>query len=133
MSSIYAREAIADLIQAKKRIAELETSSIAGVWAQARQNHERYSYTGSDEDDLRFLTIGLVGEAGELANFVKKRWRDDADHVEDIRLEIADVCAYAFMLAQKIGMTPADLIGTIDYKQKVFLAKMAAKQSEAVP
>lgn len=111
-----------------------EGACIASIWEQARENHEAYSATGEAEQDLRFLTLGLVGEAGELANFVKKRWRDggalnDAtgDYLrEECRKEVADVLAYTMMVAQRLGMTPSDLIETVAEKQKVFVAKMAA-------
>jgi NTP pyrophosphatase (non-canonical NTP hydrolase) len=73
--------------------------ALRDVWQQARENHRTYSDTGDKESDIRFLTLGLAGEAGEVANFVKKRWRDGDSHDEAIRLEIADVLAYAFMLA----------------------------------
>jgi NTP pyrophosphatase (non-canonical NTP hydrolase) len=101
--------------------------NIADVWRQADENHRRYSDTGDRENDIRFLTLGLTGEAGEVANFVKKRWRDGDGHDEEIQKEIADVCAYAFMLANTMGMTPADLIRTIAEKQQVFIAKMQAR------
>ncbi len=101
--------------------------SLESVWAQAIENHERYSYTGGQEGDIRFLAMGLCGEAGELANFVKKRWRDGDGHNEAICYEIADVCAYAFMLAHTMGMTPEDLVETIAEKQRVFIAKMQAR------
>lgn len=111
---------------------ELATS-LESVWQQARENHERHSATGSDEDDIRFLALGLTGEDGELANFVKKRWRDGDDHAEDIRKEIADVCAYAFMLADRMGLDPSGLIAMIAYKQKVFLEKMALRAHAQTP
>lgn len=101
--------------------------AVYSVWTQARENHERYSATGSAEDDIRFLALGLVGEAGELANFIKKRWRDGEDHAEDIRKEIADVLAYAFMLADRMGMGPRDLINIVAEKQRVFIEKMQAR------
>lgn len=106
-----------------------EVAGITAVWAQAEENHRRYSDTGDQEGDIRFLTLGLTGEAGEVANFVKKRWRDGDGHDEDIRKEIADVCAYAFMLANTMGMSPADLIHTIADKQAVFVAKMSARDA----
>lgn len=37
------------------------------------------SYSNTDE---RFLALALCGEAGELANMIKKRWRDGADLTE---------------------------------------------------
>lgn len=106
---------------------EAVEACIADVWRQAEDNHRRYSDMGDHESEIRFLALGLTGEAGELANFVKKRWRDGDDHDEDIRKEIADVCAYAFMLASTMGMSPPDLISTIAAKQQVFIAKMKVR------
>lgn len=94
------------------------------VWEQARHNHDTYSATGDLEQDIRFFALALSGEAGEVANFVKKRWRDGDPYDGEIRFEVADVCAYAFMLAQRMGMTPEDLIATLAEKQRVFVAKM---------
>jgi NTP pyrophosphatase (non-canonical NTP hydrolase) len=111
-------------------VEEYGAASIAGIWKQADQNHRLYSATGSAEDDLRFLTLGLVGEAGELANFVKKRWRDGDPHLEACRKECADVLAYTMMVAQALGMTAADLIAVVEEKQHVFVKKMAARGTE---
>jgi NTP pyrophosphatase (non-canonical NTP hydrolase) len=102
-------------------------ATLDSVWLQAEQNHRIYSDTGDHERDIQFLTLGLAGEAGEVANFVKKRWRDGDGHDDDIRKEIADVCAYAFMLANTMGMTPGDLMQVIADKQAVFVAKMQAR------
>lgn len=66
--------------------------------------------------DLRFAypTLGLVGEAGEVANVVKKVFRDDggmiqkhtADKIAD---ELGDVLWYVAVLAAEIGVDLADL------------------------
>lgn len=55
--------------------------------------------------DRRFLALALVGEAGELANVVKKEWRgdftaDDPRYIESIREELADVQIYLYLLAE---------------------------------
>lgn len=105
----------------------MSLSTFGSVWVQARSNHNRYSHTGDDESDIRFLTLGVVGEAGELANFVKKRWRDHKDHHNDICMEIADIFAYTIMLADRMGMGPDSLIDLVAYKQKVFVEKMEAQ------
>lgn len=55
------------------------------------------SYSSTDE---RFLALALCGEAGELANYIKKRWRDGADLTEEIRDEIADIRVYLELLAK---------------------------------
>ena len=49
--------------------------------------------------DERFLTLAIAGEAGELANMVKKRWRDNVDLSEEIRDEIADIRIYLELIA----------------------------------
>lgn len=112
----------------------LQRDALYSVWEQARRNHATYSATGDKESDIRFFALGLAGEAGEVANFVKKRWRDGDGHDDALRMEVADVCAYAFMLADTLGMTPADLLAMIAHKQQVFIEKMAARKSlAAVP
>ena len=55
------------------------------------------AYSNRDE---RFLALALCGEAGELANMIKKRWRDNVDLTEEIRDEIADIRVYLELLAK---------------------------------
>jgi len=59
------------------------------------------AYSNTDE---RFLALALCGETGELANLVKKRWRDGADLSEEIRDEIADIRVYLELLAKCFGI-----------------------------
>jgi NTP pyrophosphatase (non-canonical NTP hydrolase) len=101
--------------------------TLDSVFEQAAFNHETYSAQPTPEDDLRFFALGLCGEAGELANFVKKRIRDGDGHDEDLRLECADVFAYTIMMARSLGMTAQDLLDTVAHKQAVFVAKMSAR------
>ena len=57
------------------------------------------------EDKLRFMVLALCGEAGELANLVKKDWRGDGgDRSEELIEELADVGNYAFMIAEALGV-----------------------------
>ncbi len=104
-----------------------DVEALADVWEQARANHAAYSATGDRERDIQFFALGLAGEAGEVANFVKKRWRDGDDHLDDLRKECADVLAYTIMLADALGMTPRSLIETVAFKQRVFIEKMCAR------
>lgn len=103
--------------------------ALAAVWQQARENHANYSATGDVETDIRFFALGLAGEAGEVANFVKKRWRDGDGHDADLRAEVADVFAYNIMLADALGMTPESLIAEVARKQQVFIEKMKARDA----
>jgi len=64
---------------------------------------------------VRFMALALCGEAGELANLIKKDWRGDAG---DRRLaqidELADVANYVFMLAEEWGVDlPAAMLAKL--------------------
>lgn len=117
----------AEAIQSLAALHAMREAELSDVWKQAQENHERYSATHSDEGDIRFFGLGLAGEAGEVANFIKKRWRDGAGHEDELRAECADVLAYTMMLAWKLGMTPQSLIAEVARKQQVFIEKMERK------
>ena len=62
------------------------------------------------EKALEYLTLGLTGEAGEIANKVKKFIRDGATKEEylakriEIGYEIGDVLWYCAVLAEELEM-----------------------------
>ncbi len=56
------------------------------------------------EKELEYLTLGLVGEAGELANKVKKILRGDKVlNKEDMASELSDCLWYTARLADALG------------------------------
>lgn len=73
--------------------------------------------------DERFLALALCGEAGELANMVKKRWRDGVDLSEDIRDEIADIRVYLELLAKCFGIEGVKLDDRVHAKFLKVIAK----------
>lgn len=57
---------------------------------------------------ITYPTMGLVGEAGELANKVKKLLRGDKNRdelIEGIKSEMGDVLWYLATLADDVGVT----------------------------
>lgn len=81
------------------------------------------TYSNQDE---RFLALALCGEAGELANLIKKRWRDGADFTEEVRDEIADIRVYLELLAKCFGIEGEKLDQRVEQK----LVKVAEKHKE---
>jgi len=77
-------------------------------------------YASQDE---RFLALALCGEAGELANMIKKRWRDGADLSNEIREEICDIRVYLELLAKCFGIEGEKLDRAVEAK----LIKVAEK------
>ncbi len=62
-----------------------------------------------------YPTLGLAGEAGEVANVVKKMWREhegeiDAEHRKMIADELGDVLWYMAQLATELHVSLADIV-----------------------
>jgi len=64
------------------------------------QKMTAHLFPSFSSEDERFLALALCGEAGELANYIKKRWRDGVDLKEEIRDEIADIRVYLELIAR---------------------------------
>lgn len=73
------------------------------------------------EESVWYTTLGLVGEAGEVANCVKKILRDDGGKVteekqEKLKAEIGDVCWYLARLADELGLELEDILDANVFK-----------------
>ena len=77
------------------------------------QNHalETAIFQGRGEfSGLMYLGLGMAGEAGEVADNVKKAWRDDEgditrDRLHSIKAELGDLQWYIAVMAADLGMT----------------------------
>lgn len=87
---------------------------------QKMTSHLFPAYSSTDE---RFLALALCGEAGELANMIKKRWRDNADLSEEIKDEIADIRVYLELIAKCFDIEGEKL----DERVKTKLEKVITK------
>ncbi len=64
------------------------------------------------ENNLAYSALGLAGEAGELANKVKKIMRGDTNHDElliGIKAEMGDILWYLSALADDLGVELGDI------------------------
>ena len=87
----------------------------------------RYPQVGSNPI---YPTLGLCGEAGEVADKVKKVLRDregvfDAAVIEDLRLELGDVLWYVAQLATELELD-------LDEIAEANLAKLASRAARNV-
>jgi NTP pyrophosphatase (non-canonical NTP hydrolase) len=79
---------------------------------------------------IGYTVLGLVGEAGEIANSFKKAIRDEngivtAEKAADLAAELGDVLWYAANLASELGY-PLELIA------KKNLQKLKSRQARGV-
>jgi len=107
--------AVKDFIIAIRANGRLEKEVKHDIYAlhERMTGHLFPAYSNIDE---RFLALALCGEAGELANIVKKRWRDGADLTEEARDEIADVRVYLELLAKCFGIKGEKLDAWVEQK-----------------
>lgn len=82
------------------------------------------AYSNHDE---RFLALALCGEAGELANMIKKRWRDGVDLSDEIRDELADIRVYLELLAKCFGIEGEKLDTQVVSKLQKVIEKHKAR------
>ena len=64
----------------------------------------------TEEEAVSYTVLGLVGEAGEIANKYKKVLRDDGGKIslvkiQELRDEVGDVAWYLARLADELGVT----------------------------
>jgi NTP pyrophosphatase (non-canonical NTP hydrolase) len=57
-----------------------------------------------------YVALGLAGEAGEVANKIKKWYRDGVLDVDSVRKELGDVLWYAARLAEELGFSLEDTL-----------------------
>ena len=67
-------------------------------------------YKGADVGPLAFYALGVAGEAGEVAEKVKKYYRDGNIATADIALELGDVLWYVTRLAAHLGWSLEDIM-----------------------
>jgi NTP pyrophosphatase (non-canonical NTP hydrolase) len=73
-------------------------------WVRAHNFYPKTEFT------LGFFALGLTGEAGEVAEKIKKHYRDDAFLGSTLLFELGDVLWYLTAIAGQLGCTLDDII-----------------------
>ena len=82
-------------------------------------------YGNHTNDGLTYTALGLAGEAGEVADKVKKILRGDSIDLATIRDELGDVLWYVAMVAKELGY-PLDVVA------KRNIEKLASRKERGV-
>lgn len=71
--------------------------------------------TGNDQE-ITYLALGLNGEAGEVADKIKKHLRDGKLDIGGLIYELGDVCWYVARLSEAFGYEFEDVL-EINYQK----------------
>ena len=84
----------------------MKEKQMSGITASDYQHKACSTAIFPKETALAYLTLGLAGEAGEIANKAKKLIRDGDNPAKraEITKELGDVCWYIAVLAQELGV-----------------------------
>jgi NTP pyrophosphatase (non-canonical NTP hydrolase) len=86
--------------------------------------------TGGDDagrhgGTLALLGLGLLGDAGEVADLLKKRLQDGSLDRDHLAHELGDVAYYWARLCAVTGITPSELLDRNRHSIEARLAKRA--------
>ncbi len=83
--------------------------TLDSIASEARRNSERW-FPGVHDPNVALVplsvhyALGMCGEAGEVANLVKKALRKGETNAEGLADELADVFIYLLLLADEVGV-----------------------------
>ncbi|MBM3602124.1 MAG: pyrophosphatase [Alphaproteobacteria bacterium] len=100
------------------------------AWAAAITPARVGTAANSEERLICYLALGLAGEAGEIADHLKKCLRDDAWDKDRLAHELGDLIYYWTRLCVATGLQPSDLL---ELSKKNIEARIAKAKQAARP
>lgn len=85
---------------------------------------------GSTED-MRYNALAMCGEAGEVANVIKKDWRGDDLKLDQLRDELGDVFSYWSHLVKCAGFTLDEVAQRAVDKAGAYIEDLEAQRGDA--
>jgi NTP pyrophosphatase (non-canonical NTP hydrolase) len=74
------------------------------------QEKSKHTVLPQVKDNISYYVMGLAGEAGEVANLVKKQVRDlQRANATEVALELGDVLWYVTRIAEYFGFSLEDI------------------------
>lgn len=114
MESENARRAVSEREAATVReVLKDNNQTLQELYEMIVRNHDKYSKQDTPQGELAFVGLALAGEAGELANLIKKFLRNDDLHAGERDLENADCLAYALLSANMLKISIEELIDQV--------------------
>jgi NTP pyrophosphatase (non-canonical NTP hydrolase) len=92
---------------------------------------QRWAHAANRPNNLAIMTLGLVGEAGEVSEPIKKHIRGDGPvDIENLKLELGDVLHYWCCICNHFGIDPeAVMLANMD---KLIERERAKRAREAL-
>ncbi len=85
-----------------------------------RSQHTQFigtKFPPQGQEDIKFLSLALAGEVGELCNIIKKWWRGDGTlNIDEVGEEMSNIRVYLELLSMCFGM---DLDQECERKNKI--------------
>ena len=83
---------------------------------------------GSRFEVLAYLGLGLIGEAGEVADTIRRQIRDGALNEDRLVFELGDLVYHWACLCAELGRLPSEML---EQSQRNIEARLAAGKSKA--
>jgi NTP pyrophosphatase (non-canonical NTP hydrolase) len=123
------------MVNAARRLVEAEAAMKAKWQDRSRAVYERFLKLAqckgkltSENEVMEFLALAICGEAGELANLIKKQWRGDEVNRQEIVDELADIRIYLEHMARHLGV---NLDKACESKVRVVAERVSARERDA--